>query len=145
MNFNSNPWGNRTLRRLLLGSEKKLFRRNFPKECETFDWCFLGKTSNPHLTESNTFEGRVFSEWIEVFWFYESTSSSNAGKKTNALLEDNCSGFLKRPMDTLMETIKHVVTHKSDFESWNQEQNRFYHTVEFLEYQEFDSRLELKK
>ena len=91
------------------------------------------------------FEGRDFSERMEVTSSYQSAGSFTAWNKTNALSKELSGGILKLSIDTLKETIQNVVSHRGNFESWRQKENCFYHPQEFVEYREFDSRLELKK
>ena len=93
------------------------------------------------FTEGNMFEGQDFSEPMGDFSFYQSARSSNAWNKNNSLSKGYPGGTLKLLNETLREAIKHVVTNKSYFEFWQLKQNSSYQPLEFLKYQEFDSRL----
>ena len=93
------------------------------------------------FTERNMFEGRDFSETVGDFSFYQSARSSSAWNKNNSLSKGYPGGTSKLLNETLREAIKHVVTNKSYFEFWQLKQNSSYQPLEFLKYQEFDSRL----
>ena len=144
ISFNSNPWGSRTTKSLMQGSKWKIHPKNISYWVSKFWLSLCWINSNFRLLKEYFWSSR-FLRTNGSFLLYIVCRSFNAWNKTNDLSKELSGGKLKLLNQTLKETIKNIVSYKATLNLDTKKENSFYHPQKFLEYQEFDSSLELRK
>ena len=124
INFNSNLWGSRTTKSLMQGSKWKIHSKNISYWVSKFWLSLCWINSNFRLLKEYFWSSR-FLRTNGSFLLSLVCRSFNAWNKTNNLSKELSGGNLMLSNEILMETIKLVVTHKSDSEFWHQIQKSY--------------------